>query len=128
MTALAASVRRADSDLMMRDDRSRRRRLVLWRRVLLASAVMASVAVAAVLGYAVFLLAWGSSRDDPIAIPYFYLVVIVAGTPAGLACGMAGVGFIAVTRRGRRFPGSRNGAPASSRRSRRKARAYDSRT
>src|SRR5215469_11268178 len=101
MTALAASVRRADSDLMMRDDRSPRGRLVLWRRVLLALAVLTSVAVAAVLGYAFLLLAWGSSHDDPMAIPYFYLVVIVAGTPAALACGMAWIGYIAVTRRSR---------------------------
>jgi hypothetical protein len=103
-TALAASARRADIDVMMRDDRSRPRRLVLSRRVLLAFAVLASAVVAAVLGYAVFLLAWGYSHADPMAIPYFYLVVIVAGTPAALVCGVAWAGYAAVTRRGRRPP------------------------
>ena len=105
MTALVASVRRADGDLMVRDDRSRRGRLVLSCRVLLAVAVLASAAVAAVLGYAVFLLAWGSLHADPMAIPYFYLVVILAGTPAVLGCGIAWASYIAVTRRGPRFPG-----------------------
>ena len=71
------------------------------RRVLFAFAVLASSALATVLVYAVFLLAWGSAHDDPMAIPYFYLVVIVAGTPAALACGMAWIGYIAVTRRSR---------------------------
>jgi len=106
MTALVVAVRRADGDLMMRDDRSRPGRLALLRRVLLAFAVLASVAVAAVLGYAALLLAWGSSHDDPLAVPYFYLVVIVAGTPTALVCGIAWTGYIAVTRRGRRFPAS----------------------
>ena len=101
MTALVVSVRRADRDLMMRDDRSPPERFALLRRVLLAFAVLASVAVAAVLGYAAALLAWGYSHDDPLAVPYFYLVVIVAGTPAALGCGIAWIGYIAVTRKGR---------------------------
>ncbi len=105
MTALVALVRRADTDLMMRDDRSPPTRLVLSGRVLLAFAVVGSAAVAAVLGYAVFLLAWGSAHADPMAIPYFYIVVIVAGTPTALASGMAWAGYIAVTGRIRRFPG-----------------------
>jgi hypothetical protein len=83
---------------MMHDDRSRPWHSALPRRALLAFAVLTSVVVAAVLGYAVFLLAWGFSHDDPMAIPYFYLVVIVAGAPAALVCGVAWAGYIAAAR------------------------------
>ena len=66
---------------------------------MLAFAVLASAVVATGLGYAVFLLAWGYAHADPMAIPYFYFVVIGAGTPATLVCGVAWTGYIAVARR-----------------------------
>jgi len=77
---------------------------MLLRSFLLAFAVTASAAFAGVLGYAAFLLAWGSAHDDAMAVPYFYLVVIVAGTPTVLACGATWFGYRAVTRRSRRLP------------------------
>jgi hypothetical protein len=56
-----ALARCADSYLVMLDEPWRARRLVLLRRFLLGMAVLASVSVAAVLGFAVYMFAEGYS-------------------------------------------------------------------
>jgi hypothetical protein len=93
---------------MMPEDPSRPRRLVLLRWALLAFAVLASAAVVAVLGFAVYLFAQGySGGSDPqsvaaLAFPLSFLVVIVVGLPVALICALAWAGYFAAARRSRR--------------------------
>lgn len=84
---------------------------MLLRRTALALAVLASAAVAAVLGFAVLLFAQSfSGGGDPqsvaaLAFPMALLVVIVAGLPAALACAAAWAGYAAAARRSRQLSG-----------------------
>lgn len=99
---------------MKPDAGSRVTRFVLLPAAALALAVLASAAVAAVLGFAVSLFAQGySGGGDPqsvaaLAFPMALLVVIVAGLPAALVCAVAWVSYAAAARRSR--PGWRGDA------------------
>ncbi len=89
----------------------------MLRRALLAFAVMASAAVAAVLGFAVYLFAGGYSGGSnpqsaaPLAFPLSFLVVIVAGVPAALVCVVAWASYFATARRSRRPSGCQTTNP-----------------
>jgi drug/metabolite transporter (DMT)-like permease len=80
---------------------------VLLRRALLAFAVLASAAVATVAGFAVYLFTEGYSGGNnpqsaaPLAFPLSFLVLIVVGLPAALACAAAWAGYSAVARKSR---------------------------
>ena len=81
---------------------------MLLRRALLALAVLASAAVAAVLGFAVYLFAAGYSGGSnpqsiaPLAFPLSFLVVLIVGLPAALICAAAWAGYFAAARRSRK--------------------------
>jgi drug/metabolite transporter (DMT)-like permease len=83
------------------------RRLVLLREALLALAVLASAAVVAVAGFAVYLLAEGYSGDGaaqglaPLGFLLSFLVLVVAGLPATVVCAAAWAGYSAVARKSR---------------------------
>jgi drug/metabolite transporter (DMT)-like permease len=84
------------------------RRLVLLRGALLALSVLASAAVVAVAGFAVYLVAEGYSGGSdpqsvaPLAFPLSFLVLVIAGLPASVVCAAAWAGYSAVARKSRR--------------------------
>jgi len=92
----------------MTNYQSRARWLALLRWVLLAFAVLASVAAVAVIGFAAYLFSEGySGGGDPqsvsaLAFPISMLVLVVAGLPAVLACAAASTGYVTVARKSRR--------------------------
>ena len=71
---------------------------MLLRRALLALAVLTSAAVAAVLGFAVYLFTAGYSGGSnpqsiaPLAFPLSFLVLLIVGLPAALICAAAWAG------------------------------------
>jgi drug/metabolite transporter (DMT)-like permease len=81
---------------------------VFLRRALLAFAVLASAAVTAVLGFAIYLFVAGYSGGSnpqsvaPVAFPLSFLVVLLVGLPAALVCAAAWVGYSAAARRSRK--------------------------
>ena len=81
---------------------------MLLRGVLLGFAVLASAAVAAVAVVAAYLFSEGYSGGGdpqsiaPLAFPLSFLVLLVAGLPATLACAAAWAGYCAVARKIRR--------------------------
>jgi hypothetical protein len=91
----------------MPNDLSPTKRLVL-RGVLLALAVLASVAVVAVAGFAAYLFAEGYSGGSdpqsvaPLAFPLSFLVLVVADLPATVVCAAAWAGYSAAARKNRR--------------------------
>jgi hypothetical protein len=92
----------------MSENLSRARRLALLRGALLAFAVLASAAVAASAGLVAELFAAGYSGGNdpqsvaPLAFPLSFVVLIVVGLPATLACAAAWGGYSAVARKSRR--------------------------
>jgi hypothetical protein len=83
------------------------RRLVLLRGALLALSVLASAAVVAVAGFAVYLVAEGYSGGSdpqsvaPLAFPLAFLVLAVVGLPVTLVCAASWIGYLAAARRSR---------------------------
>jgi hypothetical protein len=101
-------VARDDDGYLMSNNLPPARRLVLLRGALLALAVLASAAVVAVAGFAVYLVAEGYSGGSdprsvaPLAFPLSFLVLVVAGLPATVVCAAAWAGYSAVARKSRR--------------------------
>jgi drug/metabolite transporter (DMT)-like permease len=93
---------------MMLDDSRPPRWLVVLRWALLGLAVIASVATALILGYAVYLFILGYSggnnpeSDAPLAFPIAIAIYAFVGVPTALVCALAWAGYYAVTRRIRR--------------------------
>ena len=91
----------------MPDNPSLPRQLTLVRWVLLGFAVLTTAGAAAVLAFAVNLLAAGYSGGSnpesiaPLAIPLAFVVLAVVGLPAALICAVTWAGYVAVARRKR---------------------------
>jgi hypothetical protein len=105
-SALTTPERARDAGLTI-NLRTRARRLVLLRRALLAFAVLASVAAAAVVGFAAYLFAEGYSGGGdrqsvpPLAFPLAFLVLAVVGLPAAVVCAASWTGYLAASRKSR---------------------------
>lgn len=91
--------------------------LSLLSRVMLVLSLLSSAAVAVVLGFVGYLFIGGYSGGTsptniaPVLFPIALLVLIVAGLPSRLVCGLMWTGYSMSTRRGAhqrgRSPGTR---------------------